>query len=897
MNKKLLKIHNILFSLLFALGLTGCSDDDSTALTPEQQSLIGRAVNFNVSKGDVFASRTTWDDSGSFNENDIMRIYRQYSSNGVWAAGAEAYRTYSYKAQYASDVIKLNTTWQVMEGRKGYNNVADALHQAGEFTQTKGDSLTWENGNTIRFRAWSRSNYSGCISNSKSSYYPDFCIADYVNSSGPSEGIPLVLKHMGSRIVFDERDNGNEIVRIDLCANINQDGTEKTDGWKDYMRKDNSDIKDNDNSATEAGKTEAQAKAECAAVTEVYKRMCMPAGVDMSQQALYAMPKTLWNLAESELKLSELENRESSFIKFGEKTPEAVASDVVRPKFNSINGLFYLISTPYDMSCAGTQGDMLVLPPYTRFRIYLRDVNNGDQNNTSGYEGEYHIFSLSDIKEADGVTPKFPDGLELRPSYSYKFWVGYRYGELTVTAEDNFSWNRQEAEEKKMNHQTVHREELTTSGYTWWKDAIKNAIPKGTEDFNPVFNIGTKKEFMEFIELINGTATNKTTDDPLRCKIIYHKQADNTTTKEYKWYRNNAEDILGRDTTFHEQNFFENLGYIFYEHYHAANADRAAYSETDYLRGNYAFYDDDLKSHFTIKLTADIDFQDVIMTQLGLTEDTPFMGYLDGQGHKLINVNLGTAAPYMFNYTSGAAISNLRIESTHNVSLLNQGDNGTYILGISLHCNTTGNSIAHTLNGTSFAVGCIHEGDGPQALVGSADNLYMYGCMNTSEGISGGALLGGYASGASSFFAPQTAQKPSWGRFMCNYYNKQTSPSAHAVGSVADNYHRLEYIRGSRTYIMKAKNDMMLGADVNWQSLNDTQKEASYGLAPWKAMNYAIWKYNDMYGSTHKCTMHYESNTVGYDHRYPVLVSGQCANNTPAGIPDYSKINPIDLNN
>lgn len=889
-----MKIHKLLFALLFALGLTGCSDDMDTVLTPEQQHLIGRAINFNVSKGDAFATRTTWDDTGSFNENDIMRIYRQYSTNGIWEEGAETYRTYYYKALYASDVIKLNTSWSVYEGRQGYNHVADALHPQGEFTQNKADSLTWENGNTIRFRAWSRSNYSGCISNNKDGYYPDFCIADYVNSSGPSEGIPLVLRHMGCRIVFDERDNGNEITRIEICADIKPDGTANADGWKDYMRPDNSDIKDNDNSDTEAGKTEDKAKEECTKVTEVYKRMCMPAGVDMSRQAIYAMPKTLWD--SQNLNLNMLENSESQFIGFGTKTPDEIASEVVRPKFSSVNGLFYFITAPYDMSNAGTKGDILVLPPYTRFRIYLKDVNNGDQYNTPGYEADYHIFSLSDIKDASN-NPKFPNGIELRPSYSYKFRVGYRYGALTVTAEDNFSWDQQEKEEKNMSDQHGQNDPLFTTGYTWWKEAIENAIPKGSEDFEPVFEISTKKEFMEFIALVNGTASNKTSDDPLRSKIIYHKNDDGTTTKEYKWYLNNEEDILGNDTTFHDQSYFESRGYIFYEHYRAANADRAAYSETDYLRGNYAFYDDDLKSHFKVNLTADIDFQDLAMYPVGYYSDKPFMGFLDGQGHKLINVNLGTTAPYIFNYTNGAAISNLRIESTHNVSLLNQGDNGTYILGVSLHTNTTGNSIAHTLNGTSFVVGCIHEGDGPQALVGSANNLFMYGCMNTSEDINGGALLGGYAQGANAFFAPQSASKPSWGRFMCNYYNKQTSPSANAVGSTTDSYNPLEYIRGSKTYILRAKNDMLLGSDVSWSALNDTQKEASYGLAPWKAMNYAIWKYNDQYGSTHKCTMHYESNTIGYDHRYPVLVSGQCANGTPAGIPDYSKINPITLNN
>lgn len=896
MKKEFLNTYRYLLTsalvLAMTVSLSSCNDD--TDILPEnQKKLIGHAVNFDVTKADVFTTRTTWDPSGLFNEDDIMRIFRQYSQNGVWESGKETYRTYYYKTIYASDVIRLNSTWQVKEGRNGYNSKADAFHPVGEFVQTDKDSLTWENGNTLRFRAWSRSNYSGCINDKKANFYPDFSIADYVNSSGPSNGIPLVLRHMGCRIVFAERDNGNEITRVEICGDINPDGTPNPDGWKDYMRRDNSSDLDSDKSETEQGKSEAQAKIECDSVSKVYKRMCMPAGVDMTNQALYAMPVSLWD--SPTLNLSLLENYESEFVEFGTKTPAQISSSVMRPKFSEVNGSFYLISTPYDMSNAGTKGDMIVLPACTRFRVYMKDVNNGDQYGTSGYEGAYHIFTLGDIKDSDGKNAKFPDGLILRPGYSYKFSVGYRYGELSVTAEDNFSWTQQEKKEMEMSDQTGTHDVLHPNEYTWWKNAIKNAIPKGTEDFNPVFEISSRKEFMEFISLVNGTATDKTAESPLRCKIIYHKIDDDRSTKEYKWYDIN-EDIEGRDTTFHEQSYFESQGYIFYEHYHAANADRAAYSETDYLRGNYAFYDDDLRSHFKVKITADIDFLDLSMSQVGAEASTPFMGYLDGQGYKFKNVNMGTGV-YIFNHTDGAAISNLRVESTHNVSLLNEGINGTYVLGVSMLTNTTGNVIANTLRGTSFVVGCIHQGDGTKALVGKADNLYMYGCMQTSEQIAGGALLGAYIDSDKAFFAPQTSSKISWGRFMCNYYDKQLSPSANAVGDITDAYHRLEYIRGCKTYVLKAKNDVMLGIDVAWNKLDDVQQKASYGLAPWKAMNYAIYKYNEMYGSTHKCTMHYESNTIGYDHRYPLLVPGQCEDNTPAAIPDYEEINPTEQNN
>jgi len=349
---------------------------------------------------------------------------------------------------------------------------------------------------------------------------------------------------------------------------------------------------------------------------------------------------------------------------------------------------------------------------------------------------------------------------------------------------------------------------------------------------------------------------------------------------------------------FYTQEELEDEGYIFYEHYHAANADKAAYSETDYLKGNYSFYDDNLRTHFKVILDCDLDLADWELASIGMDTSKPFMGYFDGAGHKISNLYMGNAG-YLFGYLDGGAIYNLRIESTHEVSLLKEATNGAYILGISMLADSRTNSIAESLLGTSFAVGCIHIGNGPYALVGQADNLFMYGCMQVASGITTGALLHAYANDAeSAFFAPQASKSISWGRFMCNYYDKTLSPSAHAVATTTDAYHRLEYIRGAKSFVLKAKNDNLLSKDVNWEKITDAnQKEGFYGLAPWKAMNYAIKRYNDTYGSTHKCTMHYESNTIGYDNIYPQLKSGQCGTTSdPTGL-DYTKINPIEQNN
>ena len=81
--------HHILCLLLVAMA-SACSQDDLdvSALSPDQRAWIGRAVNFNVSVADPFAKRApsyTNNDDGTFNQNDRMRIYRNYlGNNGNW---------------------------------------------------------------------------------------------------------------------------------------------------------------------------------------------------------------------------------------------------------------------------------------------------------------------------------------------------------------------------------------------------------------------------------------------------------------------------------------------------------------------------------------------------------------------------------------------------------------------------------------------------------------------------------------------------------------------------------------------------------------------------------------------------------------------------------------------
>jgi len=882
-------IRNLLFCILsLPLGGVGggffssCTTDEigEDVLTPDQQALIGRAVNFNMSVADAFVTRaSTYTDNidGSFNQNDRMRIFRNYYEDGAWSPN-EAYRTYRYK--YESDQttgIDLGKDWQPEKGRQGYDKNAEGTYAT--FIQTENDSLTWENGKTIRFRAWSQSNYHNVLANaSKTHFYPDFCYADYVNASGPSTSIPMVLRHLGTRFWFRVKESGNDFSRVEVASYMNHDGTTNADAWKDYKYADNADANANDGSATEAGKTDEEAKAECQQVTEVFKRMCMPAGVDITTGNLMAVQNSWWtNASTTDADIKNIEDRAvGSFIKYNTLSPADIASKAKRPFFSIINGYPFMISIPYDMSNdTEKQGEVLTLPACTRFRVYLRDVNGGDEYNTSGYEGKYHIFALSDVKNTDG-TQAFPKGLKLGAGLSYTFYVGYRYGGLYVAVDNNLSWEKQNLTDGTANDESAVMPTSKASDYTWWKEAIHDAIPKGTEDFKPEFHVKNEKEFLEFINLINGTATTSTSG-----LYLLERTVNGKPTKQWSTVNSIYKPNWVAEADMEEQ------GYIFYDHYYAANADKAAYSERDYIKGAYPFYDDNLRRNFTVKLDADLDLKDWSLESIGKLATTPFMGCFDGQGHTIKNLNLKEEDLFKNvngNGTEHASITNLKIESTHNTCLVGTGVNQIYIAGISLLAPSTTNSIAHSLSmaegqsGTTYVVGCIHVGDAAGALVGEASDVNMFGCMQAAHGISGGALVGN--NGA---FTPQvtlSAQKngstalPSFQKFIANYYDKEIAPSANAVGSTADNYSLQEYIRGSRTDILRAKNDYLTSKVSVKQLLARSDYANYYGLAPWHAMNYAIYWYNSYRGEKHPCTMHFENNTTGYAHHYPVLLSG-----------------------
>lgn len=900
-----------------ALFLASCTIEEPVRdiMSPGQMDLIGTAVNFNVSVVDEFHTKGyTSNDNGEFNEEDRMRIYRNYWDDDTrnWSS-VETYRTYYRKADRVAEIILLGNDWLPEPGRQGMD-YDESTGTYRTFVQTAADSLTWDNGKTLRFRAWSQSNYHNVLKGSTRTYfYPDFCISDYVTASGPTLGIPLVLKHMGSRIKFTSRTSGNEV----STAVISTD-------WNDYKYLDNSDIAENDASSTEAGKTDEQAQAECALVTEIYNKMCMPAGVDLSRSMLRGFMNDRWNSL-SDTQVRNLETLDPDwFYNYGSLSAAEIASSVKRPFFSNVNGSCYMITIPYDMSNdAMTQGEVLVLPPCTRFRVYMRDITGGDAFGVGSYEGRYHIFSLSDIYERDSSgniirdaegnpVQMFPEGLKLKAGSSYTFRVGYKYDGAYIIADKDLSWEDEDLGDIDADDQGQAVPVPAASDYQWWKQAISDAIPVGTEDFRPVFHISNEQEFIEFTNLVNGTATTAVSGLYRLVKTYRNTVVGGQTVTvpdTYGWSTKNSQ----YEPEWIEESEAEALGYIFYDHYFAANADRAAYSERDYLKGPYPFFDDNLRRCFTVVLDADLDMKDWSLETIGNSVDNPFMGNFDGGLHTISNINLKDE--YLFGYVNGkgdggASITNLRIESLHRTALLNQGVNPIYIAGIALYAESTANSIAASLtmdegvNGTSYVVGCIHVGDAGGALVGRSDHLNMFGCMQASAGLSAasGALLGAYADPSDRFFAPQISlaaqrashnfsAKPEFINFMCNYYDRDLSSAATAVGSVADDYSLLEYIRGSKSEILRAKNDYLTEKVPMDVLLSRSDADTYYGLAPWHAMNYAIYRYNASLGADHPCNAHFEASATGYDNRYPTLMKTDPL--TVYGTSELNKWNPL----
>ncbi|SHK69203.1 hypothetical protein [Xylanibacter ruminicola] len=860
-----MKIRQIIY-LFTAIVLSACTADDDAILSDAQHALMGQGICFETSIAEPFVTRTTYHHDGSFNEGDQMRIFRQYADGTSFDATTEAFRTYYLKMDYATGTsVSLNSDWVPMAGKlKSDKPGVDTI-------QTSADSLMWENGKTVRFRAWGRSNLANALDNgTKGSYYPDYTISDWVTVSGPTKSIPLTMRHIACRIGLTCK-SGNEFGSAQICTDV-----------ADYKRKDNADTKDHDDAET--AKTDEEAQAELDQVMAVYNKMCMPAGVDDKTFLLTAMTQSLYNGTDTDFKNFEKYGVSDGIVKIGTKSAEYIASYVQHPVFNGNDGRLYMMSIPMDMSSTGA-GQELVLPACTRFKVWLYDVNNGDRSTTdgsTGSESNYHIFALSEIKDSQG-NAVYANGLTLKAGYSYLFSVGYHYDKLTITPVDNFSWNEQDVISPNANNEAQPKEKLD---FGWWtkayREAAKTALAGGK--FLPSFSISNQKEFITFIKLVNGTAATRMSGlkrGKVRTDDNGNEIKDEDGFETYWWILEDETDEDGNPKQITKEEA-EGLGYVFYPHFYPTVSTQKAYVIEDYVTGPMDFYDTDFGNRYEVKLTQDLDFYDWELPSIGEDSNHPFRGNFIGNGYTISNLYMKSG--YLFDHVKDGAISNLKIETTHNTCLLNIAESsgtmgwGCYIAGISMICPSTYNTIATSLEGTSYVVGCIHVGNAGGALVGSASNLTMLGCMQAASGIAKktGALLGSYSVNAkSNFFAPQSAKNLTWGSFMCNYYDVEKSEGTNAVGSITDAYQPQQYIRGSKSHILKAKNDYLIGSSDDYAKLSANMKKEMYGLAPWKAMNYAIWKYNQSeIGEKYPCTMKYQASSVGYTHLYPTLIAG-----------------------
>ena len=936
-------IKKVLYILSMSFILAACQSDDIVNTLEENQeaqggdlSLIGTAVNFQpYTEGYISRANGNWLHDGQFNTGDLMYIYRQFWINNQWTYETPPGTLYKYIDKYNGVTgIFDKSSWKPFENKwfcftddqytnSNTTNETKKKWDGSSWTEndvhsyakrlTANDSIIWESGKTVRFRAWILNNLGNDLADPetnkpgfKTINYPDYLVCDWVTVAGPTEQIPMAMRHLGFRLAFSPLET-NEFRDIQICVDE-----------ADYAREDNADstpgtdeedkiiIDENGNTITAA---EAAAN-----VKKVYEQMCWPAGVDVEDMSLSMCNKDNFNTKYSQKKLS----------------PEEIATKVRRPLFHSVNSTsrWYMITTPYDMSNAGTYGEPLHLPCYTRFKIKLRDVNNADGQGSGSSENEYHIFSLSDVKTTtNGTSDISSNGIDLRAGNSYRFNVGYHHNILEIFAADTgMSWDEQDLEDAMAEDERSGQE--ATGHYKWFSDAIKDACnaTKRSEPYQPVFNISNAYEFWEFIHLVNGEFKKSNTegpngtsagaisnDKPLKKKVTIEENGNH----KVEWYKIEG-NIISKEE-------LEKEGYIFYDSYTPAIGTQPSVIEEDYLKEPYTFYNEQVGRRWTVNLTENIDLRDYNRESIGQYNSenpslsTYFAGHFNGNGNTIENIYSPEHA--LFGYVKDGTIINLNLKSTYLLSVVNKCEN-TRLLGISLKAP---GSLAKDARGTCYFVGCIHEGDANAPLVEYGERVYMYGCMQAAYNSSGSGLpalgivdgerLDGGTVVLYEMNDARDASYPWWGNIACNYYDTDlwegakafklinfknsndsyTSPKEKTVPRNVDknsngeyvynegaitkysSLHRKQYIRGVPTDIMCAKTDFLIDAQTKWSSLSPLQRIEIYGVAPWKAMNYAIYRYNRGISSSdtnNLCNMHYEVNGTGFNNRYPELKKG-----------------------
>lgn len=935
-----------------SLILAACQSDDVVDILEDYQdlpggdmSLIGTAVNFQPYT-DGFSTRAngTWLHDGQFNTGDLMYIYRQFwdkkegQSQYQWTYETPPGILYKYIDKYNGVTgIFDKSSWKPFENKwfcftdDKYTNTDGSSGTTGTNKKWNGstwendshsyakkltanDSIIWESGKTVRFRAWILSNLGNNLNDLdngnpgfKSIVYPDYLVCDWVTVAGPTAQIPMAMRHLGFRLAFSPL-YWNVFTKIELCTDPN-----------DYRREDNADSTPGADEADKVIRDEngkiLTAEEAAANVLAVWNKMCWPAGVDIDDMSLTICDKNNVN------------------TKYSQKTrtPDFIAENVKRPVFDDVSSTsrWYMISTPYDMSNAETYGEPLHLPCYTRFKITLRDINNADGQGSGISENHYHIFSLSDAKKSENSNEAADiatNGIDMKAGDSYLFNVGYRHNKLEIWAADTgMSWEEQDlsavtATDDRTGHSLSER-------FKWFTDAITAACnaTKTSGAYQPVFNIDHPFEFNEFIRLVNGEFKKGPTEGPngtaegaiSNDKLLKKKvtiEADGTHRVE--WYKYSEDQIISKSE-------LEKEGYIFYDSYTPAIGTQPSVIEEDYLKEPYTFYNEQVGRRWTVNLTADLDLQDFSRESIGYynstntSKNTYFAGHFNGQGHTL--KKLYCPSGVLFDYVKDGTIANLKLESTYPLTVVKYCSNER-LLGISL--KAPGNFVKEARN-TCYIVGCIHEGDSNnKPLIEFGERVYMYGCMqaayNGSESGSGKPALGiidgtRLENGTEILIEmndARDAQYPWWDNIACNYYDTdlwkgakaftlqnfkdsngapvatKTVPRNAKLNDIGEdvfdngaitNYssiHRKQYIRGVPTDIMCAKTDFVIDAKTTWSSLSLLQRTEIYGVAPWKAMNFAIYQYNSEIANTvYQCKMHYEANSLGFDNRYPSLKS------------------------
>lgn len=816
-----MKIRNVIY--LFALiWLAACNteyDGYEAALTPDQQQLIGKRVDFNTTMSRPFTTRTTYQHNGDFNEGDQLRIFRQYAADATgtkFDADHEIFRTYYLKADNAPGTsVSFNSDWVPLKGK--LKSDFDDKDNKVIAEQTDADSLTWESGATVRFRAWGRSNLAGHIATGTSdSYYPDYTVSDWVTVSGPTRNIPLSMRHIAARVGIIAK-SGNELESAKICLeadDYNYDGGD----------------------------------ADLEKVKAAINKMCLPAGIDDGSFLLTAMTKDLYNqLAVSE-GFKDIEKSAEGIVKIGGKTAQEIANEVQHPDFKRCDSRFYFLTIPIDMSSENA-GAALSLPACTRFKIKLYSINKGEAE---------HIFTLG------SVLPEGTDNLMLEAGYSYTFSVGYRYNSLTVTPVKSSDWD---VDPNTIISDAENSDQAIQPDYSWFTEAYANSA--ANKYATPVFNITSINQFVAFINLVNGTADKdlpaitrgeERTDE--NGKVIVENGVN-----QYWW-------IVGDEQITSSE--AKSRGYLFYYRFQKSIGDIPSFAEELCATEPMSFYDETKGEKLQVNLSSSsnsssnvFDFAEQSLTGIAATEQATFRGIFNGNGFTLRNLKMQNG--YLFENVTDGVIANLKIESAYPVCLVKSASAstagwGAYIAGVSMKCPTETYAIAEVLNGASFVAGCLHvgshKGTTGGSLIGSVTKgaFRMVGCMQTADGITAdnGALVGSLNTAAS------------LGIFKYNYYDVQNSPGTHAIASNDDKFDYEDYVRGSATHILKAVENNEVAKDV-YNKMSDKFKVEAYGLAPWKAMNLGIEYYNaNLPKDALSCIMKY-STSEGYSNRYPEL--------------------------